>query len=93
MADFIFTFGPKTRTFTVTASNSARIQAWCLVAYPTIPNPAYTGRSDTINPPTLPNPEPVLSAIDGIWAGIKDNVKNSEKVTAVNAIPPAGDIT
>ncbi len=92
MADFTFTFGPKTRTFTTTASNSARIQSWCLFAYPTIPNPAYTGPGSGVSS-TLPNPEPVLSAIDGLWQGIKDNVKNSEKATAINTIPPPGDIT
>ena len=96
MATVTFTFGNKTRSFTVSAANVARFVAWAAAAYPTVPNPAYpspdaNGKSTV--PATLPNPEPVLSAIDGLWAGLRANVINHEKQVAMKAIATPEDLT
>lgn len=95
-ASVTFTFGPKTKTFTISAGNVARFQAWALAAYPTIPNPAYVTPCGTplpdCLPQTIPNPDPVLSAIDGLWAGIKANVLSFERENAKRAVAEPGDI-
>lgn len=94
MAAITFTFGASTKTYTITAPNAQRLVNWATGAYPTIPNPAYDNAKPVdpvTNPQTIPNPTPVLSAIDGLWAGIRANVISSEKATATGAIvPPAG---
>lgn len=81
-ATVTFTLGAKSKTFTITAANAARIVAWATAAYPTIPNPAYDAACNPnpgpCAPQTIANPEPVLSAIDGLWAGIIANVQSYE---------------
>ncbi len=85
-ASVTFTFATKSKTFTVSAANAARFAAWAAAAYPTIPNPAYVTPCGTplpaCLPQTIPNPDPVLSAIDGLWAGIKANVLSFEREKA-----------
>lgn len=96
MATVTFTFANKTKSFTVSAGSATRFAAWAAAAYPTIPNPAYDPSKSidaVTNPQTLLNPEPVLSAIDALWAGIKANVMSSEKDVAVKAITPPADLT
>lgn len=94
MATVTFTFAAKTKSFTVSAGSATRFAAWAAAAYPTIPNPAYdpllppTGG----NTPTIPNPEPVLSAIDALWAGIKANVMSYEKDVGVRAVATPADL-
>ncbi len=83
-------FGPKSRTYTVTAGSLTRLSNWATSAYATIPNP-QAGQIG--QPATIPNPDPVGSAIDAIWAGIMANVKSSEQSTAVAAITPPADLT
>ena len=91
MATVTFTFGAKTKSFTVSAANVTRFSNWAAAAYPTIPNPAFPGTPGA--PPTLPNPEPVLSAIDALWQGVKNNVISYEKGLSVAAVPIPGDLT
>jgi len=91
MATVTFTFATKTKTFTVSAASANRFAAWAAAAYPTIPNPAFPGTPGA--PATLPNPEPVLSAIDALWAGIRANVRNYEKNLGVAAVATPGDLT
>lgn len=81
-ATVTFTIGNKVKTFTITAQNAARIMTWATAAYPTIPNPAFDPACNPVPgpcaPATIANPEPVLSAIDGLWAGIIANVRSYE---------------
>lgn len=95
-ATVTFTFANKTKSFTITAPNATRFANWAALAYPTIPNPAFdlacNPTPGPCAPATIPNPEPVLSAIDGLWAGITANVKNMEKSTSIKAIPEPADI-
>lgn len=93
MATITFTFANKTKSFTVTAGNANRFAAWALAAYPTIPNPAYDPVSNPGVPRTIVNPEPVLSAIDALWAGIKANVISTERQTAHTAVAEPADLT
>lgn len=93
MATVTFTFANKTRSFTVSAGSATRFAAWALAAYPTIPNPAYDPVSNPGVPQTIPNPEPVLSAIDALWAGIRANVRSYEDTIAKAAVTPSGDLT
>lgn len=96
MANVTFTFGNKTKTFVVTPANAARFAAWAAAAYPTIPNPAYDPAKpiDAVtNPQSIPNSEPVLSAIDGLWAGVKNNVIGWEKEQAKAAVATPADLT
>ena len=90
MATITFTFANKSKSFTVTAPNAARFAAWASAAYPTIPNP-QAGEKD--QPATLPNPEPVLSVIDGLWAGLKVNVLSFEREKAKKAVAEPTDLT
>lgn len=89
MATITFTFGGKSRTYTITAGNAARLAAWAAAAYPTIPNPDKSEGQ----PATIANPEPVLSAIDGLWAGIKANVLSHEREKAKKSVAEPGDLT
>jgi hypothetical protein len=91
MATVTFTFAAKTKTFTVSAGSATRFAAWAAAAYPTIPNPAFPGTPGA--PATLPNPEPVLSAIDALWAGIVANVKRYEKSLGIAAVATPADLT
>lgn len=95
MATVTFTFANKTKSFTVSAASATRFAAWAAAAYPTIPNPAYNPAlpvDPVTNPVTIPNPEPVLSAIDGLWAGIKANVMSMEKAAGVAAVATPADL-
>ena len=89
MATITFAFGNKSKTYTITAGNAARLAAWATAAYPTIPNPDKSEGA----PATIPNPEPVLSAIDGLWAGIKANVINYEREVGKKAVAEPADLT
>lgn len=90
MATVTFTFATKSKSFTISAPNAARFAAWAAAAYPTIPNPAFGAPGE---PLTLPNPDPVLSAIDGLWAGIKANVLSYEREIAKMAVVEPADLT
>jgi len=84
-----FTVGGSTFSTTITGPNAQRGLAWATAAYPTIPNPSYDPNKPTdpvTNPQTLPNPDPVKSALAAIWQGIIANVQSSEKATAQKAI-------
>lgn len=89
MATVTFTFGAKSRTYTITSGNAARLAAWAAAAYPTIENPDKSEGQ----PATIPNPEPVLSAIDALWASIKANVISYEREVAKKAVVEPEDIT
>lgn len=96
MAVVTFTFGPKSKTYNITAGSLTRLSAWAAAAYPTIPNPAYNPGLPVdpgTNPLTIPNPDPTTSAIDGLWAGIMANIQSSEKATSVAAIVAPAAIT
>jgi hypothetical protein len=96
MPNITFTFGPTTKTYTITSPNAQRFVAWATAAYPTVPNPAFDAAKPVdpvTNPQTIPNPTPVLSVIDGLWAGLKANVQSSEKAAAMGTIAPPTDIT
>lgn len=96
MATVTFTFANKTKSFTVSAGSTARFAAWAASAYPSIPNPAYDPAKLTdpvTNPVTLPNPEPVLSAIDGLWQGIQNNVKSYEFTEGVKVVAKPTDLS
>lgn len=80
MATVIITFGPKTRTYTVSAGSLTRLNAWATAAYATLPN-------------GQPDPDPVGSAIDAVWQGLRNNVISAEKAGSVAAIPTPGDLT
>lgn len=90
MATITIAFGPKTRTYTVTAGNLTRLSNWATAAYATIPNP-LAGQNG--QPATIANPDPVGSAIDAVWAGLQANVKSSEQAASVAAVPLPADIT
>jgi hypothetical protein len=90
MPSVTFTFGNKTKTFDISGPNAARLVAWATAAYPTIPNPQA---GEEGQPTTLPNPEPVLSAIDGLWAGIRANILAHEREVARKAVAEPGDLT
>lgn len=89
MANVTFTFGPKTKTFVVSAGSLTRFSNWAAVAYATIPNPDTTPGQ----PATIPNPDPVGSAIDALWAGIRANVMSVELATGVAAVVKPVDLT
>lgn len=89
-ATVTFTIGNKSKTYTISAANAARANAWAAAAYPTILNPAFDPAKPvdpTTNPQTITNPEPVLSAIDGLWEGIKNNVISWEHEQGKKAVP------
>lgn len=88
MATVTFTFGSKTKSFTISAASASRFAAWATAAYSTIPNPDTSPGQ----PATIQNPEPVLSAIDALWAGIKANVRNFEREQAKAAVAEPGDL-
>ena len=77
-----FTVGGSTYSTTITGANAARGLAWATAAYPTIPNPAFYPNCNPVPgpcaPATLPNPDPVKSALAAIWQGIIANVQSSE---------------
>lgn len=81
MATVTITFGPKTKTYTVIAGSLTRLQNWAAIAYPFL--------ADGVTP----NPDPVGSAIDAIWQGVRNNVIASEKASTVAAVPTPGDLT
>jgi len=93
MPNVTFTFGAATKTYTITAANAARFLAWATAAYPTIPNPAYDAVTNPGVPQTIPNPNPVASAIDGLWAGIRNNVISHEKSLGAAAVAQPVDLT
>jgi hypothetical protein len=96
MATVTFTAGPKTKSYTITAGSLTRLGAWAAAAYPTIPNPAFNAAipvDPVTNPRTITNPEPVLSAFDALFAGVKANVRSYEDQAAKTAIVPAADLT
>jgi len=94
MATVTFTFGPKTKSFTVSPAGVARFMDWAAAAYPTVPNPAYVDPETTSTvSPTIPNPDPVISVIDGLWAGVRNNVRGYEKQQGVAAVPDPTDVT
>jgi len=96
MPSVTFSFGAKTKTFTVSAGGVARFHAWALATYPTIPNPTFNPAlpiNQVTNPLTIPNPDPIISAIDGMWEGFRTNVKNWEKSVAVGAVASPPDVT
>lgn len=93
MATVTFTFATKTKSFTISAGSASRFAAWAAAAYPTIPNPAYDPVTNPGVSQTIPNPEPVLSAIDGLWEGVKNNVKSYEKELGVKAVTTPADLT
>jgi len=84
------TIGASTYSTTITAPNAQRGLAWATAAYPTIPNPAYDPNCDpakgTCAAATLPNPDPVKSALAAVWQGIIANIQSSEKATSQKAI-------
>lgn len=84
MASVTFTFGPRSKTFTVAAQSVTRFQAWALAQYPTV--------SDG-NGGTIPNPDPVTSVIDGLWSGLRASVIAYEKAQAVAAVATPADLT
>lgn len=86
-----FTVGPSIFSTTITAPNAARLQAWALAAYPTIPNPAFDPAcivppASSCPPLTLPNPDPGKSALAAIWQGIINNILGNEKAVSTKAI-------
>lgn len=88
--DITFSFGNKSKTFVITGANAMRIVQWATDAYPTIPNPAYVTPCGSPLPACLPqtisNPEPVLSAINGLWEGLKANVISNDRAKAHGAV-------
>lgn len=96
MATVTISFGPKTRSYTVSPANITRLQNWINPQFPTIPNPAYNHSlppNPVTNPPRLPNPEPVLSYIDSLWATIKREVREYEQNQVKQAVPTPDDLT
>lgn len=95
MATVTFTFANKSKSYTISAGSAQRFSDWATAAYPTIPNPSYNPALPPTggNTPTIANPDPVTSAIDALWAGIKANVMGNEKDVAVKAITPPADLT
>lgn len=84
-----FTFGNKSQSYTISAPSSVRLSNWASLAYSTIPNPQA---GQVGQPLTIPNPEPILSAIDALWTGIKNNIKSSEKSALQAAISDPTDL-
>jgi len=96
MATVTFTFGNKTKSYTVSAANVQRLQNWINPQFPTIANPAYnpTLPPDPVtNPPRIPNPDPVTSFIDSLWAKIKQEVREYEQNQAKQVVPLPDDLT
>ena len=96
MATVTFTFGPKTKSFTVSSANVTRLQNWISPQFPVISNPAYNPSlppDPVTNPVMLPNPEPVLSFIDSLWASIKRQVREYETNQTKQAVPLTDDLT
>lgn len=88
-----FTIGAQSFSTTITAQNAARALAWATAAYPTIPNPAYDPAcTQSCAPATLPNPNPVQSALAAVWQGIKNNVIASEHAASEATLPTPGDL-
>jgi len=94
MVAFTITIGTKTRTKNISAASATRAAAWAAAAYAPVPNPAYPApEGQPAVPATIPNPEPVLSAIDGTMQGVIDNVRNWEREQAKKAVPEPADLT
>jgi len=96
MATVTFTFGAKTKSYTVSAANVIRLQNWINPQFPTIPNPGYNPGlpiDPVTNPLTLPNPEPVLTFIDTLWNGIKQDVRQYEQNQTKQVVPLPDDLT
>lgn len=74
MATVTFTFGAKSKSFTITAGSATRLTNYATAAYPL-------------------SPDPVISMIDAIWAGVRANVVNSELTTGVQAVAIPADLT
>lgn len=92
-AEVTFTFGNKTKSYTISAANAQRLQAWAADAYGAIPNPACNQPSPPVPcAPTIANPEPLLSMIDGLWAGVRNNVISFELEKARKEVPEPGDL-
>ena len=85
-----FTIGASTFSTTITGPNAQRGLAWATAAYPTIPNPAYDPNCDPTKGPcaaaTLPNPDPVKTALSQMWQGIINNIQSSETATSKAAV-------
>lgn len=80
MATVTITFGPKTQNYAVSGANLIRLQAWANAVYATLPNGQV-------------NPDPVGSAMDAVWQGLRNNVISWEKANSVAAVPTPGDLT
>lgn len=96
MAAVTFTVGTKTFSTTITAGNATRAAAWAAAQYPTIPNPSFNPaipEHPVSNPRTLPNPEPVISALAAMYQGMKDNVRRWEQDQSKSAVALPGDLT
>src|SRR5665213_1858758 len=85
-----FTVGGSTFSTTITGANATRGLAWAQATYPTIPNPAYDPNCNPVPgpcaPATLPNPDPVKSALAAMWQGMINNIINTELTNAVKTI-------
>lgn len=93
MATVTITFGPKTKNYTVSGANLIRLQNWAIAAYPTIPNPTFGQVGHELEGPTIVNPDPVGSAMDALWSGLRANVISIEKATSVAAVAQPADLT
>lgn len=92
-----FTVATKTFSTTITGPNATRFGAWAAAMYPTIPNPAYPSpdpvTGEPTAPPTIPNPEPAISALEALFRGLKTNVLNWEREQSKKTVPEPADLT